>query len=340
MTGALAVLRTGLVTPVGLDAPSSCAAMRGKLANPSPTRFIDSEGEWIMGHEVPLNMPRHILPAKLVTMAAMAAREALQDIELHRWPDIALLLCVAEKERPGRSEGLDDRLLTELQRELGVSFDPRSAVVAHGRVSTAVALTHARTLVYETKLPHVLVVAADSLLTWHTLSHYERRGRLIPPTNSNGFMPGEGAGALLLGPAAAGPQLRCTGIGFGVEAAHVESDEPLRADGLAQAIKAAMADASCELHDMDLRIADLSGEHYYFKEAALALTRVLRRRKPEFDLWHPAESIGETGALAGVAMLALADAACRKAFTAGPAILVQMANDQGQRAAAALHFIG
>jgi 3-oxoacyl-[acyl-carrier-protein] synthase-1 len=104
------------------------------------------------------------------------------------------------------------------------------------------------------------------------------------------------------------------------------------------AIKAALADAGREMHDMDFRITDLSGEHYYFKEASLALSRTLHRPKEEFDLWHPAECTGETGALAGVAVVALADAACRKNFTKGPDIVAHMANDGGQRAALSLHF--
>jgi 3-oxoacyl-[acyl-carrier-protein] synthase-1 len=49
------------------------------------------------------------------------------------------------------------------------------------------------------------------------------------------------------------------------------------------------------MHDFDYRIADISGEQYYFKEAALALARTLRRRKPEFDLWHPANMLEKPG---------------------------------------------
>ena len=60
----------------------------------------------------------------------------------------------------------------------------------------------------------------------------------------------------------------------------------------------------------------------------------------EFDIWHPAECTGEQGAASGLAVVALADAACRKAFTKGPNILAHMANDAGQRAALSLQFRG
>ncbi len=50
----IAIRSVGLVTSVGLSAPAACAAMRCKISNPSETRFIDSAGEWIMAHSVPL----------------------------------------------------------------------------------------------------------------------------------------------------------------------------------------------------------------------------------------------------------------------------------------------
>jgi 3-oxoacyl-[acyl-carrier-protein] synthase-1 len=335
----IAIKKTGLVTSVGLSAPASCAAIRAKVSNPTETRFIDSGGEWIMAHQVPLEKPWRGL-TKLAKMAAMAISECLDGIPREEWASMPLLLCVAERERPGRLDGLDDQLFLDIQKELGVRFSPESAIVAHGRVSAAIALAQARKLIYESNVPHVIIAAVDSLLTWPTLSVYERKDRLLTTSNSNGFMPGEAGGALLVGQRSGKAELLCIGIGVGAEKAHIDSGEPLRADGLTFAIKGALADAGCDLHDLDYRVTDLSGEQYYFKEAALALLRILRKRKKEFDIWHPAECIGESGAAAGIAVFALAEAACRKAYTAGPNILAQMANDAGQRTAAVLHFKG
>src|SRR5262249_9760851 len=171
-----------------------------------------------------------------------------------------------------------------------------------------------------------------------TLTIYEREDRVLTNENSNGFLPGEGAGALLVARPSGQPELVCVGLGFGVELAHINSDEPLRADGLTRALNAALAEAGCEIYDLDFRITDIAGEQYYFKEAALALGRILRRPKDEFDIWHPAEYIGETGAVAGTAALAVANAACRKGYAPGPRILMHLANDGGERAATVLHF--
>jgi 3-oxoacyl-[acyl-carrier-protein] synthase I len=336
----IAILRTGLVTSVGLSATASCAAFRAKLSNPTETRFIDSNGEWIMAHQVALEQPWRGL-TKLARMAAMAIEEALDDVPRVEWGKLPLILCVAETERPGRTAGLDDQLFMRIQAELGVSFTANSVVVARGRVGVAAALVQARVLMAMPAVSRVLVAATDSLLSWSTLSHYDRAHRLLNSDNSDGFLPGEAAGALLLGPSSSSAtKLVCTGIGFGREAAHIGSEKPLRADGLVLAIRNALADAGCQMHHMNFRISDNSGEQFYFKEAALALARMLRARKSEFGIWHPAECTGEIGATSGAAIISTAQAACRKQYGEGPNILAHMANDAGERAALCLQYRG
>jgi 3-oxoacyl-[acyl-carrier-protein] synthase-1 len=333
----LAISSTGLVTSVGLSAPAALAAIRAKLACPTETRFVDSSGEWITGHRVPLEKPWVGL-TRLAKMAAMAIDECLNLVPRTSWADIPLLLCVAEPQRPGRLDGLDDKLFLQIEHELGVRFDSDSGVISRGRVGVALALARARELIHEHGSPRVLIAATDSLLSGPTLDAYERSHRLLTGANPNGFIAGEAGGALLVEVASGEPQLCCTGIGFGLERAHITSEEPLRAEGLTQAIMAALADSGRAPHDMDFRITDISGEQYYFKEAALAVARILRQRKEEFDLWHPAECVGETGAAAGVVICAVAEAACRNGYAPGANVLAHMVGDAGERAAAVLKF--
>ena len=267
-------------------------------------------------------------------MAALAIEEALQDLPREQWAGLPLMLCVAETERPGRMAGLDDELFLQLQCELGVSFAKASAVVPQGRVGVAVALMQARKLFIQGDHQRALIAATDSLLSWPTLSHYDHDDRLLTARNSNGFMPGEGAGALLVGaPSGEAGELVCTGIGFTRESAHISSDDPHRADGLSQAVKLALADAGTRQHDIDFRITDVAGELYYFKEASLALSRTRPYRGEVPALWHPAESTGEIGATAGCSCLALGAAAAQKAYAPGTHTLLHFANDAGQRAA-------
>jgi 3-oxoacyl-[acyl-carrier-protein] synthase-1 len=337
----LAIMGTGLVTPVGLTASASCCAFRAKMTNPLETRFIDSAGAWIIAHQVDVGPGRSGL-SKLCTMACWAIEEALQFLDRRDWQHLPLLLCVAEADRPGRLVGLDDMLLPQIQDELGTRFAAGSALVPHGRVAVAVALAQARGLVNAGQVPGVLIVGVDSLISWPTLSHYEREDRLLTEANSDGFMPGEAAGALWIGANSTetrqAPQLLCTGIGFGRERATIQGGGPFRADGLTQAIMACLDDAGRQLHEFDFRITDNSGESFYFKESSLALTRSMRQSKEAFDLWHPAECTGECGAATGVTVIAESVDACGKGYAPGNRLLAHWANDAGQRAAVTLEF--
>jgi 3-oxoacyl-[acyl-carrier-protein] synthase-1 len=337
---ALCIIGSGMISAVGLSAPASCAAIRCAIDNFQETRFIDRAGEWLIAACVPLEQPWRGR-TKLIKMAARAIAEALQStpgVDPEKTP---LLLGLAEAERPGRLAGLDKGLLHAIETELGLRFHPDSCIIARGRVSAAVALHNARTLIYQSGHRHVLVAGVDSFLSGPTLTAFEARERLLTSQNSNGFIPGEGAAAVVLAAPIANemPQLTCIGLGFGVEHATVEAEDvPLRAEGLTQAVRAALGEAGCGLEQMDYRLTDISGEQYYFKEAALALGRSLRVRKEFFHLWHPADCIGEVGAAIGPVMLAVALAASRKGYGEGPNIFCHLGNDAGERAVALLSY--
>jgi 3-oxoacyl-[acyl-carrier-protein] synthase-1 len=330
-TRPVAVHRAGLVTSVGLTAPASCAAIRAKVANPAETRCSDSTGEWITAHQVLLGRPWRGL-AKLAKMAAMAIEECLTPIPREDWTRFPVLLCTAERDRPGRIEGIDDQLTTSVADEIDVRFGQDTGLICQGRTGVAVALKRAQDLIYQRNAGPVLVVVTDSLVTRRTLAHYDGADRLLTSSNSNGFIAGEGACAFLVGKPTGRPELICTGFGFDVETAHIDSGEPLRGDGLTRAHKAALAESGRQMDDVDYRITDLTGEHYYFKEANFAFGRLLRNPKGDSELWHPAECTGAAGAsLAGVC-LAVAHAAVVRGYAPGPTALLHFSDDAGQRA--------
>ena len=336
----LAIRNVGMVSSLGLTAAATCAALRASAANPSPTAFEVEDEEALMSHQADLGDPWSGR-TRLVKMAALAVLECLELVPAAARDGIPLLLCVAERERPGRLESLDDLLFSELQTELGLHFHPQhSALVPLGRPGALLALEQAGSLIANHGVEQVLIVATDSLVEPLTLTVFAEQGRLLTERNSNGFMPGEGAGAVLVGVPGPSDDLRCLGVGRGIEPAPMMSGEPLRAEGLTTAIRQALQQAGCKMHEIDFRITDLSGEHYGFKEAALAFSRTQRQPKEEFDLWHPAEGIGETGAVAGVAIIVNAWAACRKGYARGPRILLHAAADGERRAAAVLHYTG
>jgi len=327
----ITIIAAGMVTGVGLDAPSSCAAIRCAIDNFSETRFMDSGGEFIIGSQVSLEQPWRGLP-RLIHMAVAAIRECLAQAGDVRPEAIPLLLGVAERERPGRLEGLDDELVHDVQAELGVRFHTCSAVIARGRVAGGLAMLQARKLIQEERVPFCIIAGVDSYLVAPTLAAYEKKQRLLTSKNSNGFIPGEAGAAILVGGQAA-HALLCIGVGTGQEKATVDSEEPLRADGMVQAFKAAFADSGKTMADVDYRVTDSNGEQYFFKEAALAVARTLRVTKEQFEIWHPADCIGEVGAAAGPSMLAVCLAATRKSYAPGSSPLCHLSGEDGERVA-------
>jgi 3-oxoacyl-[acyl-carrier-protein] synthase-1 len=254
-------------------------------------------------------------------MAAMAIEECAGAMPSPVRDHIPLLLCVSSDERPGRLSGVDDSLFARIEAILEWQFADESTVLAHGRAGVVAALLRARQLIYDEDIPYVLIAATDSLISWPTLSRFERDDRLLTSLNSNGFMPGEAGAAILVGRASGSAKLVCTGLSIETEDTRLGSGKPIRADGLTNAIRRAIAEADCQLHDVDVRIADLSGEQYFFKEASLALNRVLRTQKDSFELWHPAQSTGECGAPLGLICLAVGCAALEKQYEPGPRMI-------------------
>jgi 3-oxoacyl-[acyl-carrier-protein] synthase-1 len=339
MTAPVAILGSGMVTGVGLTAAASCAAIRCAINSFNETHFIDRYGEKIVGSAVPLERPWRGL-TKLAKMAALAVRECLEGAPKRAasGAPVPLVLVVAEEERLGRLPGLGGPLIFDIERELGTKFHPDSSVVAQGRVGGAVGLLRAQKLIEERRHPQAILCGVDTFLTGSTLGAYDERDRLLTPRNSDGFIPGEAAAAVLLGSAqsADGRAVICRGLGFARESATIESDRPLRAEGMVEAVRSALGAAGIGLEQVDYRISDLSGEQYRFKEVSLATTRIRRDHRVGFGLWHPADCIGEVGAAALPSMLGVIHSGARKRYLPGPTFLAFLSNDDDKRAALVL----
>jgi 3-oxoacyl-[acyl-carrier-protein] synthase-1 len=334
MTG-LSIEACGMTTAIGLTAPAAAAAQRARLSNFEETHFISHDGKWMIGAEVPLDPPRRGR-ARLQALLEGPLREcyaALGDIDAK---DVPVLLCVAEGDRPGRLHGVDLSLLHDTLNAIGQPIHADSAVISYGRVGGIVALRDARELMKK-GAKKVIVAGVDSYLLAGTLAQYDADDRVLTETNSNGFPAGEAGAAVLLG---RDGLFQVLGLGFGREPAHITSGEPMRADGLVMAMRAALSEAGLDFSDVDYRISDLNGEQYYFKEAALAMTRVLRKRREQMDLWNPASEFGFTGAASIPLMLGLGLIAGQKRYAPGRTVIMQTSDDDGRRGTAILRMEG
>lgn len=333
MSAGLEIVSIGMVTAVGLDAPSSCAALRARLDGFQSTAFGGSEDTAIIGAPVPL--PRNwVGERRMAHLAAAAIIEAFESVPEARG-QTALILCVAEEERQGKPFRDSSDLIRRIADIVQVAPHQRSRIVAHGRPSGHVALDHARKLVESGDVGFVMIAGVDSYLTAEAVSAYAGRRRVLSDSNPNGFIPGEAAAAVLCR-ASTGKGLRLTGLGLAREKASIynREDLPLRADAMTAAYQIAFTETGIEMNRLGYRISDLIGEQYWFKQSALASMRLLRGRHDFQDIWSPGESLGNIGAAVVPTMLGMAFTAARKGYAAGNPVLIEASNDAGACGAA------
>ena len=335
------VVSTGMVCSVGLGAAAACAAMRAGIAKFDELPYRDNQGEPIIGAVVPGLDPDLKLGRRLIEILALALVDCLGEKPAIPPSKIPVLVGLAEEGRPEGGAALADTIVAGVQAKLGLRFHPTLwRAIPKGHTAGFEALRIVRELFQNPDIPACFVCGVDSYINASSLLWLDQNWRLKTPANQHGLIPGEAAAAVLLQRAPAdGAVVEVVGLGFGKEQAHVLSEEPLLGLGLTEAARNALAEAKLGYHEMDWRISDATGEQYGFKELPLVAGRLARVvRKETQPLWHCADSIGDTGAAAGVAQLVVANHAFRKRHAPGDKAICLSSSVPGDRAAAVVRW--
>ena len=334
MTPTLYIAAAGLTCPIGLSLAPACAALRAGLKRFADSSYLDNSGERIVcSASDSLNRENH--GARLVSLLGSAIADAARAHAPNELSQMPLILGCARPDRPGSARELAPRLLAHLADRHGLRFaQEEPTCVATGSTAGLRAVERARQLMAEKPgSPGCIVAAADSLTAAPALEWLERHRRLRRPGRPDAVIPGEAGAALIVStrPLRLAPrQARIAGLGFATER------EPSRGLGIAEAARLALREADLDLAEIDFRISDAAGEPYAFKELALMLARLLRRKRERFPLWLPSESLGYTGAASALVGLAVAFQAFRRGYAPGPRALVSAAGSTGDRAVAVL----
>jgi 3-oxoacyl-[acyl-carrier-protein] synthase I len=355
------ILGAGVVTAIGDDVVSTCAAMRARFNNHKETDFTDQDWNPVVASRAAID-PSLIGEGRLIEMAAAAIKQLASPLNVEQLSNIPWLLCTPEESRIGRPAN-DNVLLTRIAERLGVKLHSASAEVAHGRAAGLMAMAAAQTMLNEGKYEQVLLVATDSLIDADGLADLEEKGLLLTPENSSGLIPGEAAVALLLAaldtkaqPTA--PSARRLRMVFDSAAFTITDPEaippqsrpeainrkPIPIDGmeLATAIELACELAHCMPEEITVRMADCNGTEAGFKESALAEARAFQSsEQPLPPLWLPAECVGEVGCAFVPLCMAWAWHAAIKGYLPGQdqaRPLIHTTNADGLRGAAVFRF--
>lgn len=313
---------TGMVCSVGLSASAACAAMRAGISKFDELPYWDRKRWPVIGAAVPeLSLDVQFAP-RLVEMLSMALQDCLSGAPELPWEQAPLLVGLAEPGRPGSGGALTSEIIPQVEAKLGRRFHASlSRLIPKGHTAGIEALRIARELVQQSEIAGCLVCGVDSFINASSLFWLDQNWRLKRERHTDGVIPGEAAAAVLVQrevPMQPTAKVEVVGLGFGHEEAGLLSEKPLLALGVAAAVRQALTEANCGLHEISFRISDVTGEEFGFRELALMEGRVSRIvRKKCQPLWHAADAIGDTGAAAGVIELIAAKAAWDKGYAPG-----------------------
>jgi 3-oxoacyl-[acyl-carrier-protein] synthase-1 len=335
------VVGMGANTPVGRGAWASAAAVRAGVSGFAQHPYmIDTAGEpmraafasWIdIGVQGIDRFESLLMPAIEEALAVLKGPPA----SASRWA-LALGLPSA---RPGLPEKLADELLARVARRHAAVFGGVVALqTGHSAGLRGVQAAFKR--LRQGALDACLVAGVDSWLEPETLEWLEANDQLHgagPLNNAWGFIPGEGAGALLLiresEARALGlvPLGTVLGVGVATEAKRIKTETVCIGDGLTEAFRGALASMPVGAKATDI-YCDLNGEPYRADEFGFAALRTKEYFASASDFVAPADCWGDVGAAGGPMHLVLAIAAGQKRYAQGTLAFVWASAEMGERA--------
>jgi 3-oxoacyl-[acyl-carrier-protein] synthase-1 len=316
----LSIVGQGLCCPVGVTAPSACIAMSAGITAFEELDYVDERSEPIYGARLALveeGRPE-LRCAELLRRALRHVRPAMTQQELATLP----MILVTSRIHPG----LGAALAKAMPR-------PLVANLVGGPGTDLLALHEAAAWLAASGERRIVVCAVDCLTTARSLRNLRETGRLRTSTNPQGVMPGEAAACLVLERGAKDAAGTIVALGVGDEPATFDNDEPMRALGLSEAMRAALAAGGCTLHDVDWRLTNVGDEWLFVKEQSLALARLLDSPKSKFPLWQHAEFIGELGVASGLVQIMWAAHEWARGTAPGERALCMCSDPEGPRSA-------
>ncbi len=364
MTNGVAITGMGLLSPVGLSAPATCAALRAGVARLGEIETHSVDGarldkvpvvggrvptEWFTGGPVEWEWPAHErfgvaappAPERLVASGAQRLIELALPAAAEAWRQ-----AVPSGVAPGSvglylgTDYLDDGapIAAALQRELGIPLQVIGGATA-GRAAGLLTVEAAANDLMSGAIQLAIVGAVDSQIRTEVLERLESRTILRTGSNPHGVIPGEAAAFLVLersdGIARRGARplawvMSCTSF----KEPTVGTDEPNQSVALGSALRTARKEGGITVPP--LVVCDLNGDRYRAMEWGLASVRALGDLHGDINIWHPADCIGDTGAASGVLNIVCGVTGFLKGYARAERILVWGASEGKSRAAVVL----
>ncbi len=336
----MAVTGIGMVTPVGLNAVASCAAVRAGLVRfnelaDCPLRDqdgkarVDAEGNplvvvtsSVQGLDAPESDTDRL---QVLLSAALDDLFTQIDTRVDGQHTAAVLALPSGQPAP-ISDRSFEQLISKASGQ-GATFG-KTAVYAGDNAGLIEGLAELWPDLSRGTYRRAIVAGVDSLVGTTTLNALYDQGRLKTRNRPVGLIPAEASCVLVLETLNEAQQ-RGAEVLATVEGPAIAHD-PAADDtagvcegvGLSHALRQTLEQVGTREAPRELLIADINGEPYRSEELAYAQVRVLSDDRTDWPLWHPADSLGATGAASASIAIAVATRAFCRGYAPADAAMI------------------
>lgn len=366
----LAVTAVGMVSSLGLDAVTGCAAARAGVVRPTVRVGLavqagdTAEQVEVHVHRVPTIADGFTGLGRLAQLGGAALADLRRSAAFGDGRRTGLLVNVpsgsyhtAWERRREMEEGIElavdgqyemewrredyaARLLPTLTRLAELEVDPaHQAILFEDQTGLASMLLRAAGWFAAGQIDRCLIGGIGSHLEPYLLEALLGLHMVKTPAQADGFMPGEGAAFLLVEPSSRTEQKAALGaieaVSLSAESSDCFTSDLPRGEALARATDAVLR---ASVLAPDVVIGDVNGEAWRAADWGYALSRLHAEYAADLDrpAVYPAGSFGDTGAVAGPVAVALALHLFQRTNDTNRALLC-LAAESGARAAVTLH---
>lgn len=344
MNAPIAIIATGIRTPLGLDAASSAAALRAALCSCSEHPFmVDQAGQPMPASLDALLSADQPCRERMLTLVRYVLKQACISLANHPTLDNIPLLLGLPEPRPGFSEQDAQWLQQQLLQfsDLPVRLSACRAYMS-GHSATLSLMDQARHEMAQDEYDVCLVAGVESYFHPDTMEWLDENRQLVGAVSRSGFVPAEGAGCcLLMTPATAckvglQPVALMTGSCVDWEYKRIKTQDINLGEGLINVIRNTVAMLDSTQGKIHAIYCDINGERYRGEEWGFACLKLARYFEDPTGYCSPADCWGDMGAASGVLFSALAIQAAQRGYASGARNLLWTSSENGLRAAVML----
>lgn len=340
MKSGLEVVAAGARTPLGFTAESTAAAVRASISGFHEFPFIMANGDPVVvcaDAEIDSGLEGR---ARLVPMILSVIDEVTgklaQGAPYHG--NCYVLLALPES-RPGFSDADADWVAKSVGSRMRASaWHVRVGISGRGHAGAMWAVQAAVQQARHGVDALFMIVGADSYHHPDTFIWLEQNRRFTQPPIRGGFIPGEGAGCLVVAThgvrVALGlePMGLLAGLGLAQESLLRDSETGCFGVGMTQAVLGATGGLELPRDAVDTLYSDINGERYRSEEWGFVAMRTPSLWR-SLDYEAPCSCWGDVGAAFGTLAGVLAVQSYRRGYARGPRALVMAGSDSGLRGA-------